>query len=190
MLSLRLHTVPRGSWGIRTEIKQENQNSLLFPLKGFSIFKVTLADAVSVVLGVLSTSSQTFLAITLPVAPKRTSFPWWFSNLHNPQEQPLINDWQTWGYKRSLPFPLMEQRWDVTQPLFKSPLLRVTSLLGPLFFPAPLPNSPSDFSWEYSLTCHFPMDSPCLRICFQGLQMENHQFCNNKNNYHYLLLLL
>lgn len=64
----------------------------------------------------------------------------------------------------------MEQRWAVTQPLFKSPLLCVTSLPGPLFFPAPLPNSPSDFSWEHSLMHHFPMDIPCLRICFQGKQ--------------------
>ena len=90
--------------------------------------------------------------------------------LRNRQEQPLINDWQTWGYKCSHLFPLMEQRWAVTQPLFKSPLLCVTSLPGPLFFPAPLPNSPSDFSWEHSLMRHFPMDIPCLRICFQGKQ--------------------
>ena len=58
------------------ETKQENQNSTVFPLKGFFMFKITLADAVSVVLGVLSASNQTFSAIALPVAPKRTNFPW------------------------------------------------------------------------------------------------------------------
>lgn len=103
--------VARGSEGkLRYPYGNQTGKSELYgvPLKGFFMFKrITLADAVSVVLGVLSTSSQTFSAIALPAAPKRTNFPWWFCPLNNPQEQPLINGWQAWWYKCSHHFPLM-----------------------------------------------------------------------------------
>ena len=150
------------------ETKQENQNSTVFPLKGFFMFKITLADAVSVVLGVLSASSQTFSAIALPVAPKRTNFPWWFCPLHNPQEQPLINGWQAWRYKCSHHFPLMNNA-----EMWPSPSSNhLCSVLLPyLVLFSFLPHFLTllvIFSWEHSLMCPFPMGIPCLRICFQG----------------------
>lgn len=95
-------------------------------------------------------------------------------SLH-PPGQPLINDWQIWGLKCSHPCPLMGQLLRCDLPLRNSPMLRVTPLLGPLFFPALLPYSPKDFSWEHSVIHHFPMNFPCLRICFQRVQVENHQ---------------
>lgn len=92
---------------------------------------------------------------------------WWFS-----PEHPLINGWQIREYKCSHPFLGWDnyEMWPIPCPdhlCFMS-----HPWLGPLVFPAPLPNFSNDFSWEHSLMHRFLMGFPCLRICFQGIQME------------------